>query len=88
MRFKSDLISLKLTLYYNQISYQFLTHNFSTDPPRVSVELIEVQNPVKEGTDVSLRCKTSASPPAESYNWYHNVSIIFVLLVLFFFLLF
>ncbi|CAG9860290.1 unnamed protein product [Phyllotreta striolata] len=45
-------------------------------PPRVSVELVGTQNPVRETTDVTLRCKTSATPPADSYSWYHNSHLI------------
>lgn len=38
-----------------------------------------VTSPVKEGTDVRLRCETSARPTPHSYSWYHNVSSLFFL---------
>lgn len=33
-----------------------------------------IVTPVRDGTDVILRCKTSAKPEAHSYYWYHDVS--------------
>ncbi|XP_072390735.1 neural cell adhesion molecule 1 isoform X2 [Diabrotica undecimpunctata] len=46
-------------------------------PPRVSVQLESgLQSPVKEGTDLTLLCKTSASPIAEGYSWYHESHLI------------
>lgn len=46
-----------------------------TDPPRVAVVPdFGIVTPVRDGTDVILRCKTSAKPEAHSYYWYHDVS--------------
>ncbi|KAL1513908.1 hypothetical protein ABEB36_003247 [Hypothenemus hampei] len=46
-------------------------------PPRVSVALdFGMVTPVREGTDVILRCKTSARPEAHTYYWYHDSHLI------------
>ncbi|XP_015837630.1 hemicentin-2 isoform X2 [Tribolium castaneum] len=42
-------------------------------PPKVSVKLDSgVNSPVKEGTDVTLRCDSSARPSPYGYRWYHD----------------
>ncbi|CAH0550171.1 unnamed protein product, partial [Brassicogethes aeneus] len=44
-------------------------------PPRVAVKMDSesVGGPIKEGTDVILRCDTSAQPTPHSYSWYQDV---------------
>ncbi|XP_018564247.2 hemicentin-1 [Anoplophora glabripennis] len=42
-------------------------------PPRVAVMMDSgATSPVREGTDVTLRCETSARPPPHSYSWYQD----------------
>ncbi|KAG5886152.1 hypothetical protein JTB14_018530 [Gonioctena quinquepunctata] len=46
-------------------------------PPRISVEADSKSgSPVKEGTDVTLWCRTSASPSPDSYSWYQDSHLI------------
>ncbi|XP_060524605.1 hemicentin-1 isoform X2 [Cylas formicarius] len=42
-------------------------------PPKVAVSMDSSNmSPVREGSDVILRCETRARPTAHSYYWYHN----------------
>ncbi|KAF7281767.1 hypothetical protein GWI33_004282 [Rhynchophorus ferrugineus] len=42
-------------------------------PPRVAVvQDLDPATPVREGTDVILRCKVQARPQSHSYYWYHD----------------
>ncbi|KAJ8957744.1 hypothetical protein NQ318_017642 [Aromia moschata] len=46
-------------------------------PPRVAVKTDpDVTSPVKEGTDVLLRCETSARPSPDSYSWFHDAEVV------------
>ncbi|XP_068894173.1 neural cell adhesion molecule 1 isoform X1 [Tenebrio molitor] len=46
-------------------------------PPKVAVTMDpRVNLPVKEGTDVTLRCDSSARPSPYSYSWYHDGHLI------------
>ncbi|XP_056634796.1 hemicentin-2 [Diorhabda sublineata] len=46
-------------------------------PPRVFVEGASgLDSPVREGTEVTLFCRSSANPPAVGYRWYHDAHLI------------
>nr|XP_023016282.1 hemicentin-2-like [Leptinotarsa decemlineata] len=46
-------------------------------PPRIAVHMNSgYDSSIKEGSDVTLWCKTSASPPPDSYSWYQDSHLI------------
>ncbi|CAH1116559.1 unnamed protein product [Phaedon cochleariae] len=46
-------------------------------PPKILVQLDPAsKSPVKEGTDITMQCKTSANPLPDSYSWYQNSHLI------------